>query len=230
MDFSIISSNFSLYLNGLWMTVQLVGLSLVVGLGLAVLFALASHTGRWYLRWPILVYSYCFRGTPLLVQIFLLYYGLGQFEWLKTTVAWPFLSQAYWCALIAFTLNTAAYTTEILRGALDNTPRGEVEAALACGMSHALLVRRIVLPSAFRRALPAYANEVIFMLHGSAVASVITLMDITGVAQFINSRYYSPYEAYLTAAAFYLVLSLLIVWGFKRLEQRWFAHLRARSG
>ena len=114
---------------------------------------------------------------------------MGQFELVKESVLWSFFKEAYFCALFAFTLNTAAYTTEILRGAIKATPHGEIEAALAAGMSKLLMIRRIILPSAFRRALPAYSNEIIFMLHGSSLASVITIIDITGAARIINSRY-----------------------------------------
>jgi arginine/ornithine transport system permease protein len=142
---------------------------------------------------------------------------------------WYFFKQPWFCALFAFTLNTGAYTTEILRGAIEATPHGEVEAARAAGMSRLLMLRRIVLPSAFRRALPQYGNEIIFMLHGSAIASVITIVDITGAARIINSRYYSPYEAFLTAAVFYMALTFTIVFLLKKLEFRWFAHLRPQT-
>lgn len=228
MDFSIIGDNLGIYLQGLATTVQLVGAALIIGLVLAVPLALAAASKNPLLRWPVWLYSYFFRGTPLLVQMFMIYYGAGQFQAIQESILWPVLREAYWCALLAFTLNTCAYTLEILRGAIVATPRGEIEAALACGMSRALLIRRIVLPSAFRRALPAYGNEVIFMLHGSAVASVITIIDLTGAARVIYSRYYSPYEAFITAALFYMALTFLIVGAFKLLERRWFAHLRAR--
>ncbi|MDX1655595.1 MAG: ABC transporter permease subunit, partial [Candidatus Competibacteraceae bacterium] len=142
---------------------------------------------------------------------------------------WPVFREAYWCALIGFTLNTAAYTVEILRGAIRATPHAEIEAAKAYGMSWWLRTRRIILPSAFRRALPAYGNEVIFMLHGSAIASVITLVDITGAARIVNSRYYSPYEAFITAALLYMGLTFVIVGVFKLVEKRWFKHLHPRS-
>lgn len=229
MDFSIIAANFDLYLEGLWLTVQLVFGALVLGLGLAVPLALMAVSDSILLRAPVFCFSYFFRGTPLLVQIFMLYYGLGQFEAVQQSVLWPVLREAYWCALIAFTLNTAAYTTEILRGAIRATPHGEIEAAKACGMSESLMYRRIVLPSAFRRALPAYGNEVIFMLHGSAIASAITLVDLTGAARIVNARYYSPYEAFITAALFYMTLTFLIVFAFRWIERHWFAHLRPRK-
>lgn len=228
MDFSIIAENIGLYLEGLWTTVWLVALALAIGLALAVPLAVL-HTSRNPLVWgPIFLYVYFFRGTPLLVQLFMIYYGAGQFEAVRESALWPLLSQAWFCALLAFTLNTAAYTTEILRGAIVATPHGEIEAARALGMSPWLTYRRIVLPSAFRRALPAYGNEVIFMLHGSAVASVITIVDLTGAARIVNSRYYSPYEAFLTVAAFYMALTFVIVWLFRQVERRWFAHLRPR--
>ncbi|MDX1606405.1 MAG: ABC transporter permease [Candidatus Competibacterales bacterium] len=229
MDFSIVLDNLDLYLDGLLTTAELVAAALAIGLALAVPLALAAIYGNPVTRGAVFCYTYFFRGTPLLVQMFMLYYGAGQFEAIQNSVLWPVLREAYWCALIAFTLNTAAYTTEILRGAIRATPRGEIEAAQACGMSTTLMLRRIVLPSAFRRALPAYGNEVIFMLHGSAIASVITIVDLTGAARIINSRYYSPYEAFITAALFYMALTFVIVALFRLLERRWFAHLRPRS-
>lgn len=229
MDFSIIAQNFNLYLQGLQTTVQLVLAALLIGLSLAIPLALMANSRNWLLRGPVFCFSYFFRGTPLLVQMFIIYYGAGQFEFIRNSVWWPILQEAYWCALIAFALNTAAYTTEILRGAIKTTAIGEIEAAKACGMSKPLMIRRIILPSAFRRALPAYGNEVIFMLQGSSLASVITLVDITGAARIINARYYSPYEAFITAALLYMALTLLIIFFFKRLEKRWFAHLRPRE-
>jgi arginine/ornithine transport system permease protein len=229
MNFTLIAQNIDLYLQGLVTTLQLVITSLMLGLGMAIPLALMASSHNWLLRAPVFCFSYFFRGTPLLVQMFMIYYGLGQFQFIQDSVFWPVLREAYGCALIAFTLNTAAYTTEILRGAILATPFGEIEAAKACGMSTGLMIRRIILPSAFRRALPAYGNEVIFMLHGSSLASVITIMDITGAARVIYSRYYSPYEAFLTAALFYMALTFIIVFLFKRLERRWFAHLRPRG-
>ncbi|MFH1138405.1 MAG: ABC transporter permease [Pseudomonadota bacterium] len=229
MDFSIISNNIDIYLQGLKNTVILVSASLAMGLLTAIPLAVLRTSGHYSIRALIRGYVYFFRGTPLLVQMFILYYGFGQFEWLKQSFLWTFFQEAYFCALLAFTLNTAAYTTEIIRGAIEATPHGEVEAAKAAGMSRLLMLRRIILPSAFRRALPTYSNEVIFMLHGSSLASVITIIDITGAARIINSRFYSPYEAFLTAAAFYLTLTFLIVFLVKKLEVRWFAHLRPQE-
>jgi len=226
MEFSIIFENLDIYFEGLKNTLILVSVSLFIGLIFAVPLAVLRTSKNIFISSPIRAYIYFFRGTPLLVQMFLIYYGMGQFEPIKTSFLWVFFKEAYFCALFAFILNTCAYTTEIIRGAIENTPHGEVEAAKAAGMSALLRFRRIILPSAFRRALPSYGNEIIFMLHGSSLASVITIIDITGAARIINSRFYSPYEAFLTAAVFYMSITFLIVWLVKKLEFRWFAHLR----
>ena len=225
----VIIDNLPLYFQGLWVTIQLVVMSLGAGMILAIPIGLL-HTSRnpfiWGLPWA---YVYFFRGTPLLVQTYLIYYGSAQFDAVRESFVWPVFKEAYWCALIAFALNTAGYTAEIIRGAVEQTSFGEVEAAKACGMSKATLYRRIILPSAFRRALPAYGNEVIFMLHGSVIAGVITIVDLFGAAKIVNSRHFVPFEYFIAAGFFYLVLTFLIVWGFKMWENRWHAHLRPRE-
>lgn len=230
MDFSPIFENLDLFVEGAINTATLVLLSLVIGLLLAVPLAIARMSSNPLVNGPVWSFTYFFRGTPLLVQMFLIYYGLGQWEFMiELSREWTFLRDAYWYALFAFMLNTCAYTTEIIRGAIDGTPFGEIEAARACGMSRVQTYTRIILPSAFRRALPAYSNEVIFMLHGSAVASVITIVDILGAARIVNSRYLIPYEAFIFAGVIYMAITFLIVGGFKLLERRWFAHLRPRE-
>lgn len=227
MNFSIIAENIDIYLKGVLVTFELVSLSLIFGLVIAVALAVAlTISEKPVVTLPIRAFVYFFRGTPLLIQMFLIYYGMGQFEAIKETFIWDYFKEAHFCALFTFALNTGAYTTEIFRGAIVNTPSGEIEAAKAAGMSQALMYRRIILPSAFRRALPAYGNEMIFMLHGTALASVITIVDITGAARIINSRFYSPYEAFLTAAIFYMMMTFTMVWVLKKVEFRWLAHLR----
>lgn len=221
--------NSGIYLEGFKNTVFLVSLSLVIGLLLAVPLAILRSIDNKIIDAPIRAFVYFFRGTPLLVQMFLVYYGFGQFDLIKTSFLWPLFKEAYFCALFTFTLNTCAYTTEIIRGAIKTTSHGEIEAAMAAGMSRMTMLRRIILPSAFRRALPAYSNEIIFMLHGSSLASVITIIDITGAARIVNSRYYSPYEAFITAAILYMFLTFIIVFLIKKLENKWFAHLQPQS-
>ncbi|MDE0309344.1 MAG: ABC transporter permease subunit [Acidiferrobacterales bacterium] len=229
MDIAAIVTNLPLYFEGLVTTVQLVVLALALGLVLAVPLALlaSSNSATAYILPKAFIYF--FRGTPLIVQMYIIYYGAGQFEPLRESIFWPIFKEAYTCALIAFALNTAAYTAEILRGAILATPYGEIEAARACGMSKWLAMRRVVLPNSFRRALPAYGNEVIFMLHGSALAGVITIIDLFGAARIVNSRHFVPFESFITAGVFYLILTFAIIWIFKRVEFRWHAHLRQRD-
>lgn len=218
------------YGEGLVTTVQLVFLSLVIGLLLAVPLAIARGSQHQWIRLPIFFYTYVFRGTPLLIQLYLIYYGVVFVEGIQDTWLWLILEEPFYPALIAFTLNTAAYTTEIFHGAIKATAKGEIEAARAYGMSRGLMMRRIILPSAFRRALPAYGNEVIFMLHASAIASVVTIMDLTGAARLVYARYYAPFDAFLFVAAIYLCLTFAILYLFRHLEKRMLAHLRPQNG
>ena len=229
MDYIVIFENLPLYLDGLWMTIQLVFISLISGFVLAVPISLMAVSKIKIMRYFSKTYIYFFRGTPLLVQMFLIYYGIGQFESVRDSFLWIFLREAYWCAIIAFCFNTAAYTAEILRGTIEETPIGEIEAAKACGMSKTTMYIRIILPGTFRRALPSYSNEVIFMIHGSALAGVITIVDLFGAAKIVNARYFVPFESFITAGIFYLCCTFLFVWFFKWLEKHWHIHLRPRN-
>lgn len=217
------------YWDGLVTTVQLVFLSLIAGLLLAMPLAVLMSLKKPWISHPIWLYVYFFRGTPLLIQLYIIYYGITYIEGIQESIWWVIFKDPFYPALFAFTLNTAAYTTEILRGAIEATPRGEIEAAKAYGMSWWKLTYRVVIPSAFRRALPAYSNEVIFMLHASSIASVVTIVDLTGAAQVVYSRYYAPFDAFLFVAAIYLCLTFALVYLFKRLEGKLLAHLRPRA-
>lgn len=225
MDFSLIVGSLPIYFSGLWTTVWLVGVALVIGLSIAIPLAIARNSRNYAISTPAWAYIYFFRGTPLLVQLYLIYYGMDQFFPVKDTL-WE---NAWFCALVSFVLNTSAYTAEIIRGAINGLPKGEVEAAKAYGMSTWKTYRRVVLPSALRRALPAYSNEVIFMLHGSAVAGIVTIMDLTGAARLVNSRYYAPFESFLAAGLFYMSLTFIIIFCFKKAEKRFLAYLRPLS-
>ncbi|QCO56461.1 ABC transporter permease subunit [Pseudorhodobacter turbinis] len=230
LDIALIAENFDRFLYGVWVTLNLTFLSLLLGGLLSIPMAIARASKHRVFNPLVQGYTYVFRGTPLLVQTYLIYYGVGQFEVIRESFLWdPILSSAWWCALIAFTLNTAAYTTELLRGAIADTPTGEVEAAIATGHSYRSRLRRIILPSAFRRAIPAYSNEVIFMLHGSVIASTITLQDILGVGRWLNGRYYLAYEGFITAALLYFLIVLCITWAFWGFERRYLRHLTRRD-
>lgn len=217
------------YWSGFTTTVQLVFLSLIIGLCIALPLGVLQNSKKWWINKPIWLFVYVFRGTPLLIQLYLIYYGTAQIKGIQDSVFWVILSEAFYPCLIAFALNTAAYTTEIIRGAIETTPRGEIEAAKAYGMNRWLCLRRIILPNALRRALPAYTNEVIFMLHASAISSVVTIIDLTGAARDIYARFYAPFEAFLFVAAIYLCLTFTLIFLFKKLEFKVMAHTRPLS-
>lgn len=228
-DYTVIWETLPLYFSGLLVTLKLLLISLAVGLLLAVPLALMRVSKRPAVNLPAWLYTYVIRGTPMLVQLFLIYYGLAQFEAVRNSAFWPWLSSASFCACLAFAINTSAYTAEILAGSLKATPHGEIEAAKAMGMSRLKMYRRILLPSALRRALPQYSNEVIMMLQTTSLASIVTLVDITGAARTVNSQYYLPFEAFITAGVFYLILTLILVRLFKAAERRWLAYLAPRK-
>ncbi len=229
LDFSVIWDSLPLYFGGVLVTLKLLAIALVVGLAAAIPLALMRVSRQPAINFPAWLYTYVIRGTPMLVQLFLVYYGLAQFTLVRESVLWPYLSNATFCACLAFAINTSAYTAEILAGSLKATPHGEIEAARAMGMSRSLLYRRILLPSALRRALPQYSNEVIMMLHTTSLASIVTLIDITGAARTVSSQYYLPFEAFITAGVFYLCLTFILVRLFKLAERRWLAYLAPRA-
>ena len=227
-DYTVIWDSLPLYLGGVLVTIKLLAIALFFGLLVAVPLALMRTSRSPWINGPAWLYTYVSRGTPMLVQLFLDYYGLAQFEAVRESVLWPYLSNATFCACLAFAINTSAYSAEILAGSLKATPHGEIEAAKAMGMSRAKLYRRILLPSALRRALPQYSNEVIMMLHTTSLASIVTLIDITGAARTVSSQYYLPFEAFITAGLFYLCLTFVLVRLFKLAERRWLAYLAPR--
>ncbi|WP_234264914.1 ABC transporter permease [Hydrogenophaga sp. NFH-34] len=227
-------ANLALYGDGLITTLSLLGASLVVGAVLALLCALALTSSIAPLRWVAGAYTFVIRGTPLLIQLYLIYYGLGQFEWLQArwNEVWPWIyfKDAFFCALLAFSLNTAGYTAEMLAGAIRETSAGEIEAAQAMGMTRGQAMRRIVLPSALRRTLPAYSNEVVMMLHATSLASAVpAMLDVTSAASRIYSTFYLPFEAYLFAAGIYLLITFSLVGLFRLAERRFLAHLAPRT-
>lgn len=236
MNWSVIftEKTMQLFASGMLTTLWLLVACLLIGGVLAVLFALALTSRMAALRWLVGSYTYVIRGTPLLIQIYLIYYGVAQLEWVQArwndVWPWTYFQNAFFCALLAFSINTSAYTAELLAGAIRETHPGEVEAAQAMGMTPWQIKRRIVLPGALRRALPAYGNEVVQMLHSTSLASTVPgLMDMTAAASRIYSDFYLPFEAYLFAAALYLGITFAMVGLFKLAEQRFLAHLAPRK-
>jgi len=209
-------------MSGLLVTLMLMLASAGAGLLLAILMTLGSYSDKWLIRKIIEAIVFFIRGTPLLVQIFLIYYGMGQFAWIRDSFLWFLLREPMSCAIIALSLNSACYTTVILQGAIQSVPRNEIAATEAIGMRKWLAFRRIIFPRAFRIAIPAYSNEVIMILKGTSLASTITLLDIMGMTQRLIGETYQTVEFYLIAAGIYLVLNGIITSIFAVL-QKWSA-------
>ena len=210
MDFDLMISSFPKLLDATLVTLKLVSLSLFLGIFLGTFFAILRIGKNKTLKIFSYYYSYVFRGTPLLVQIFIIYFGLAQIEYLRSSFLWVILKEPYWCAIIAFTLNTGAYTSEILRSAFETIDKGYIEAGQSLGIPKNKIFYKIKLPIAIRQSLPAYGNEMILMLKGTSLASTVTLMDLTGVAKFIISTTYKPIEVFIVAGSIYLFITFLI--------------------
>ncbi|MCJ1883453.1 ABC transporter permease [Pseudomonas sp. LA21] len=219
-DFELILKWMPKMLLGVQLTLELVAIAVVAGLCLAIPLGIARASRHWYVRALPYAYVFFFRGTPLLLQLALVYYGLAQFEAVRKSSLWPYLRDPYWCALLTMTLHTAAYIAEILRGAIHAIPFGEVEAARALGMSRRQALFHIILPRAARIALPAYSNEVILMLKASAVVYTVTLFDIMGMTRTIIARTYEAMLFFCLAGVFYLVITLVLTRIF-RLVEHW---------
>jgi arginine/ornithine transport system permease protein len=236
MNWSVIAQpeTLQLYGEGLITTLWLLLSSLAIGAVLSLVFAFALVSKIALLRWVVGAYTYVIRGTPLLIQLYLIYYGLAQLEWIQArwddVWPWTYFKDSFFCALLAFSLNTAGYTAEMLAGAMRETAPGEIEAAQAMGMSRWQVLRRIVLPSALRRTLPGYSNEVVMMLHSTSLASTVpAMLDVTAAASRIYSDYYLPFEAYLFAAGIYLCITFALIGMFRSAERRFLAHLAPRT-
>lgn len=229
IDWNLIVESIPLFLQGLRTTLVLMLTALVAGFCLALPLAVARVSPRRWVAGPVWLYTYVIRGTPLLVQMFVIYYGFAQFEWLRESLLWPAFKDAWFCAWLAFTINTTAYTTEIFAGAIKATPAGEVEAARALGMSPWQVYTRILIPSALRRGLPQYSNEVVGIMHATAIASTVTLVDLTRVARDIYALHLAPVEGFGTVAVFYFALTFALVGGFKLIERRYLRHLAPRG-
>tara|TARA_B100000989_G_scaffold119958_1_gene88449 strand:+ start:354 stop:1025 length:672 start_codon:yes stop_codon:yes gene_type:complete len=221
MDIELMFNSFPKLLSASLITLKLLSVSLIVGLFIGLLFAILRLNKNIFINKFAYAYSYLFRGTPLLVQIFIIYYGLGNIEYLRTTVLWVILKEPYWCAIIAFSLNTGAYTSEILRSAFQTIKPGIIEAGKSLGIQSKIIFYKIQIPIAIRQSLPAYGNEIILMLKGTSLASTVTLMDLTGVAKYIISTTFKPIEVFIVAGGIYLFMTFVIHNVIKFLEKKY---------
>jgi octopine/nopaline transport system permease protein len=221
MDIELMVNSFPKLLSASLITLKLLSASLIVGLFIGLLFAILRLNKNIFMNKFAYGYSYLFRGTPLLVQIFIIYYGLGNIEYLRTTFLWVILKEPYWCAIIAFSLNTGAYTSEILRSAFQTIKLGVIEAGKSLGIPSKIIFYKIQIPIAIRQSLPAYGNEIILMLKGTSLASTVTLMDLTGVAKYIISTTFKPIEVFIVAGGIYLFMTFVVHNVIKFLEKKY---------
>ena len=221
MDLELMVNSFPKLLNAAVITLKLLSVSLIIGLFIGLFFAILRLNKNIFINRFAYGYSYVFRGTPLLVQIFIIYFGLGQIEYLRSTVLWVILKEPYWCAIIAFALNTGAYTSEILRSAFQTIKPGIIEAGKSLGISNKVIFYKIQIPIAIRQSLPAYGNEIILMMKGTSLASTVTIMDLTGVAKYIISTTFKPIEVFIVAGGIYLFMTFIIHNVIKYLEKKY---------
>ena len=221
MDLELMINSFPKLLNAAVITLKLLSVSLIIGLFIGLFFAILRLNKNIFINRFAYGYSYVFRGTPLLVQIFIIYFGLGQIEYLRSTVLWVILKEPYWCAIIAFSLNTGAYTSEILRSAFQTIKPGIIEAGKSLGISNKVIFYKIQIPIAIRQSLPAYGNEIILMMKGTSLASTVTIMDLTGVAKYIISTTFKPIEVFIVAGGIYLFITFIIHNVIKYLEKKY---------
>jgi octopine/nopaline transport system permease protein len=228
-DFDLIADSIPKMLTGFWMTFELWFLSAVLGMALAIILLLMRISGRWYLFSPAMIYIYIFRGTPILVQIFIIYHGMPQLEFVRESMFWPILREPFGCAILALTLNTGAYVSEILRGGVLGVDRGLKEAGAALGLSATHRFIYITTPIAIRLALPAYSNDIISLMKSTALASTITLLDMMGIARTIVAETYAPYEIFISLMIIYLIMTWITQRTFGWLEKRMSRHVRSEA-
>ena len=221
MNFELIISSFPKMLGAAAITVKLLAFSLAIGLLIGLFFAILRLNKNIIINKFAYWYSYLFRGTPLLVQIYIIYFGLGQIEFIRSTFLWVILKEPFWCAIIAFALNTGAYTSEILRSAFQTIKPGVIEAGKSLGISNKIIFYKIQIPIAIRQSLPAYGNEIILMLKGTSLASTVTIMDLTGVAKHIISTTFKPVEVFILAGSIYLFMTFIVHNIIKFLERKY---------
>ncbi len=211
MRFDLMYESFFKIVEGIPLTLQVVSISTILGIFLAVAVALMRISGSKFMSLPAYYFVYLIRGTPLLLQLYFVYYGLSQFEFIRESILWPLLKEPYWCGIITLTISTGAYSSEIIRGGILSVSKNYIEASDALGLSQVKTFMLVTLPITVRQALPAYGNELILMVKASSLISIVTLMEITGIARTIISKTYAPVEIFLVAGSIYLAINFIIV-------------------
>jgi arginine/ornithine transport system permease protein len=229
IDWEIVRDTLPAFIDGVQITLLLLVMAVASGFVLSVPLAVARASRNRWISGPVWLFTYVIRGTPLLVQLFIIYYGLPQFEPLRESSLWPLFRSPWFCAWLAFTLNTTAYTTEMFAGAIRATPAGEIEAARAMGLSDLQVLRDVFWPGAWRRALPQYGNEIVQMMHATSLASTVTIVEILRVARDVYTNYLVVPESFGMAAVFYLILTLFLTQGFRLLERHYLRHLDPKA-
>ena len=220
MRLELMYESFFKIVEGIPLTLQVVSISTILGIFLAVAVALMRISGNRLMSLPAYYFVYLIRGTPLLLQLYFVYYGLSQFEAIRESILWPILKEPYWCGIITLTISTGAYSSEIIRGGILSVSKNYIEASGALGLSQIKTFMLITLPITVRQALPAYGNELILMVKASSLISIVTLMEITGIARTIISKTYAPVEIFLVAGSIYLVINFIIVMFVNLAERR----------
>ena len=220
MRLELMYESFFKIVEGIPLTLQVVSISTILGIFLAVAVALMRISGNRLMSLPAYYFVYLIRGTPLLLQLYFVYYGLSQFEAIRESILWPILKEPYWCGIITLTISTGAYSSEIIRGGILSVSKNYIEASGALGLSQMKTFMLITLPITVRQALPAYGNELILMVKASSLISIVTLMEITGIARTIISKTYAPVEIFLVAGSIYLVINFIIVMFVNLAERR----------
>tara|TARA_B100000609_G_C17172617_1_gene412532 strand:- start:141 stop:851 length:711 start_codon:yes stop_codon:yes gene_type:complete len=226
---TLIFKNFFIVLSGLDNTLLLLLISLPTGFILALIFALGRVSKMKILSSTIAFYIFVIRGTPLLVQIYLIYFGLGSIKFIRESFLWYALKEPFWCGVIALTINTVAYGAEIFRGGIQSIEKGQVESGLSLGFGKFMLLRKVILPIAIRKVLPSYGNELILMVKATSLVSLTTYMEMTGLARKIMAKTFAPVEAFIAAGILYLMLNFLMVQFVKYLEWKYNPHLRLNN-
>jgi len=223
---SLLFRNFIEVLLGLDNTLLLLIISLPVGFILSLIFAIGRVSENKLLSKTIASYIFVIRGTPLLVQIYLIYFGLGSVEFIRESFFWYLLREPFWCGVLALTINTVAYGSEIFRGGIQSVTKGQIESGLSLGFNKLMLLRKVILPIALRKVLPSYGNELILMVKATSLVSLTTYMEMTGIARKIMATTFAPVEAFIAAGILYLFLNFLMVQFVKYLEWKYNPHIR----